>query len=327
LEKIACFDNLYEAFYKAKKGKEGKPEVRIFQNRLSENLNGMRRELLNGNIVVGNYHYFTIFDPKERTICAAGFPERVLHHALMNQCHPAFERYQVYDSYATRENKGTFSALERAATFQKQFRWYCKFDVRKYFDSIDHVILTNQLCSLFKDKQLLELLRRIIESYQVKEGKGVPIGNLTSQYFANHYLAGMDHYIKEVLRVPAYVRYMDDFIIWHDDKERILELKEKISAFLSQELELNLKTMAMNRASSGLPFVGFYIFPDKIFLTSRSRKRFIDKMNRYDRLLKNGTWSQSAFQRHALSLNAFVFHADTLSFRKMVLKKMGNDQG
>jgi RNA-directed DNA polymerase len=152
-------------------------------------LPALQRQILSGNVQTGNYRYFTIYDPKQRLICEAPFRQRVLHHALMNICHPFFEKVQIFGSYASRQGKGTYAALERAWYFNKRHLWFLKLDFRKYFDSLDHEILKNQLHRLFKDSDLLQIFERIIDSYCVEQNKGVPIGNLTSQYFANHYLA------------------------------------------------------------------------------------------------------------------------------------------
>ena len=323
IPQIACFDNLHLAFFKAKKGKEHKEAVIDYRKNLAGNLSRLQQQILSGMVNVGNYHYFTIYDPKERQICAADFNERVLHHALMNVCHPCFEKYQIFDSYATRIGKGTYKALERAERFQKENQWYFKFDVRKYFDSIAHPILQNMLRLRFKDPLLLGIFDKIINSYHTQPGKGLPIGNLTSQYFANHYLGMLDHFILNQLKVPAYVRYMDDFIIWHDNKEILMDMGKKASMFLAERLGLSLKTSDLNRCTKGLSFVGYLIFPEKTHLAARSRKRYQQKMNEFTGWLETGRWAQSEFQQHALALNAFVFHADSLYFRKKVLCNIG----
>ncbi|MEI6143331.1 MAG: RNA-directed DNA polymerase [Mariniphaga sp.] len=320
---ISIFDNLYLAFYKAKRGKELKPQVIEYRKNLKENINNLQQQLSTGNVDIGNYHYFTIYDPKQRQICAAGFGERVLHHALMNVCHPYFEKYQVFDSYATRIGKGTYKALERAAQFQKNYQWYYKFDVRKYFDSIVHKILYKMLENKFKDDTLLCIFKRIISSYHTIEGKGIPIGNLTSQYFANHYLGMLDHYITNQLHAPAYIRYMDDFVIWHNDKDLLIDMANQVTLFLNEKLELQLKTSFLNRTSQGLTFLSYLIYPEKTLLAARSKKRYKQKMGEFTDHLKNGTWSQAEFQQHALALNSFVFHADSLYFRKKVLFNLG----
>ena len=183
----------------------------------------MQKGLVAQTLQIGDYHYFKIHDPKERLICAASFSERVLHHAVMNVCDPFFNRYQIFDSYACRKSKGTYAALDRARHFNHHFKWYLKLDVRKYFDSIHHGRLKRLLVKQFKDKSLLDLFNGIIDSYHVSDACGIPIGNLTSQYFANHYLAVADHFIKEELRIKGYVRYMDDMVLWHNDKISLLK--------------------------------------------------------------------------------------------------------
>ncbi len=323
MPRITCFDNLELAYFKAKKGKEDKLQVIEYRKNLQSNLAQLQEKLLTGNIIAGTYHYFTIYDPKKRQICAAGFGERVMHHALMNICHLFFEKYQIFDSYATRIGKGTYKALERSAQFQKQYQWYYKFDIRKYFDSIDQTILQKMLRNKFKDPVLLHIFGQIINSYNTQPAKGVPIGNLTSQYFANHYLGMLDHYVLEHLHMPAYVRYMDDFIIWHDDKDMLKQAGNKITAFLSENLELTLKTAALNSTSKGLTFLSYLVFPEKIYLAARSRKRYRLKTKIYTGNLEKKIWSQAEFQRHAMALNSFVFHADSLYFRKQVLCNIG----
>lgn len=319
IESIADIDNLRCAYFKARKSKEAGIEVKIFLEDFDANLLTLQSELLSGKVNIGNYHYFTIFDPKERTICAASFPERVLHHAIMNICHANFEQYQIYDSYASRKGKGTYKAVERAKTFQRKYRWFLKLDVRKYFYSINHDILKVLLNKRFKDTRLLEIMFKIIDSYHVNPNVGLPIGNLTSQYFANHYLAVADHYVKEELKIPAYVRYMDDMVLWCNNKEELLEIGAKFQYFLFAELGLEIKPFCLNRSEKGLPFLGYLIFSEKIRLAKRSRTRFITKLKLYDKKLALCHWDQAEYQNHILPLIAFTQHADCTNFRKKVM--------
>jgi len=247
LPKITDYDNLHLAFWKARKAKDGIDYVENYRQFLDFNLNNLSNEISNGAVSVGNYNYFKVFDPKERLICAAQFSERVLHHALMNVCHPYFEKYQIYDSYASRKNKGTYAAIERAAQYQNSHSWFLKLDVRKYFDSINHTILICQLQKMFKEEKLIKTFRDIISSYSTLFGKGLPIGNLTSQYFANHYLAFSDHFVKEKLQVKAYVRYMDDMVLWGNDKSVLIEKGKQLEQFLDEKLQLNLKIFCVNK--------------------------------------------------------------------------------
>jgi hypothetical protein len=240
----------------------------------------------------------------------------------MNICHPFFEKVQIFDSYASRIGKGTYAALERAKCFDKQYKWFLKLDFRKYFDSLDHSVIKNQLPELFKDRRLLEIFESIIDSYCANANKGVPIGNLTSQYIANHYLAPFDHYAKEVLRIRAYVRYMDDIVLWHDSKESLIKAGLRLKQFSENELNLILKPFCLNQNSHGLAFLGYLVYPDKTRLAHRSRIRFIKKLRLYEGNLIAGVWTQKEYQNHVLPLIAFTEHADAKEFRKRIIAQI-----
>ncbi len=333
IEKIADIDNLRLAFWKARKGKSYANEVEVYRQNLDKNLLALQAELLSGEVKVGNYRYFKIYEPKERQICASAFSEQVLHHAMMNVCHQYFEAYQINESYASRKEKGTYAAIEKAKAHTAQYDFYLKLDVKKFFESITHEVMKQQLRRLFKDAKVLQIFEAITDSYAVGnantvrvqnpdsviDNRGVPIGNLTSQYFANHFLAVLDHCIKEDLGVAAYVRYMDDMVLWHNDKNILLIFKEKIDNFLSKKLHCTLKPETLNHCDKGLPFLGYLIFPSTIRLRQQSKKRFIKKIKIIDTNYHNGNWSESDCQRKALPLLAFVQHADTDAFRKSVL--------
>jgi RNA-directed DNA polymerase len=322
MAKIVEPENLRLAFWKAARHKQGVEEVENFRNNLNENLLLLRQQLLDGSVPVGEYHYFTIFDPKERLICAASFRERVLHHAIMNICHPVFEDFQIYDSYATRPGKGQYAALDRARKFARTHHWYCKLDVRKYFDSIRHDILLRKLELRFKDKQVLEMFRRIISSYATGTGKGLPIGNLTSQYFANFYLGFADRFMKEQLRMKAYIRYMDDMVFFAQSREDLLHETGLFIHFLLNELGLEVKPVCLNTLSKGMPFLGYVVFPGLLRLHKNSRKRFVQKMKKYHKNLTKDIWDEARFARHVLPLIAFTEHAATVSLRRQVLCKL-----
>ncbi len=315
-------DNLRLAWVKAKKGKEGKHDVFLYGKFLNANLDKLRSQLLNETAETGRYHFFTIYEPKERTICAAAFHERVLHHAIMNVCHPVFERFQVHHSYATRQGKGQYSALEYAKTNQRKYRWFCKLDIRKYFDSISHEILHQQIECLFKDQRLLNLFRRIITSYEASHGKGLPIGNLTSQYFANYYLAIADHYLLEKIKVPAYARYMDDMVIWHDDKYELIKIQKQFTRYIQDTLGLIMKPPCINKNEKGLPFLGYVVFPGHIRLNKQSKQRFIRKLSFADSNLNSGKWTQAVYANHVIPLLAFTKHANSHQLRKRMCENI-----
>lgn len=320
-DQICDPDNLRLAWFKAKKGKEGKQDVIRYCKQLGRNLNLLREELLTGEPETGNYHFFTIYEPKERLICAASFPERVLHHAIMNVCHPFFERFQIYHSYATRVGKGQYAALDYAKANQKKFQWFCKLDIRKYFDSVSHHLLLQQLQKRFKDERLLVLFAKIIKSYQVTPNHGLPIGNLTSQYFANFFLAVSDHYLLEKIGIPAYVRYMDDMVLWHCDKKKLIEAQTQLVAFVQSPLGLNCKPACISKNDKGLPFLGYVVFPDRVRLNKQSKQRFIRKYKIAVKRVDSNEWSQADYARHIIPLIAFTKHAQSYGLRKKIFNQ------
>ena len=321
-ERIFELKNLQLAYLKARRGKLLKNEVYTYGRNLDKNLRKLQNELNSAHISFGNYHSFTVFDPKERTIYAAPFHQRVMHHALMNVCHDRFEKAQINDSYASRIGKGTYAALNRAKINCGKYDWFLKLDVNKFFDNIDHDILKLQLRKIFKDSRVLSIFDHIIESYHRDENKGVPIGNLTSQYFANHYLTCADHYIKEKLGIAGYIRYMDDMVLWNNSKEHLKETGSHLQSYFNDNLHLDLKPFCLNRCSKGLPFLGYLIYPGRVLLSRQSKKRFIRKLCYCNDKLDTLEWSQEEYQNHVEPLIAFTDHADALGFRQKIILEM-----
>jgi RNA-directed DNA polymerase len=318
-ERIVDPENFRLALYKASRYKRDRKDVRLFMKQPGSNLMDLRDTVINGRMNFSNYTLFTVNDTKKRLICAADFRSRIVQHALMNICDPVFERYQIFDSYASRRKKGTFAALARAREFSGTYPWFLKLDVRKYFDSIDHGILKEQLVRLFKDRALLDIFSRIIDSYCATPGRGLPIGNLTSQYFANHTLAGLDHAIKEQLRIKGYVRYMDDMVLWGVNTSELMDCHTQITCFLKEKLRLNLKPECCNTVQNGVPFLGFRIFKDTVRLRSGSKKRFRGKYKTLSNLLAKERISDEEFGQRSLALVAHIEYAQSRGFRRTVL--------
>lgn len=320
IEKIAEIDNLYLAYSKACRGKRLKEEVKQFSLNLDHNVALLQQEIISGNVKVGSYHYFTIHDPKERMICAASFRERVLHHAIMNVCHDYFDRSLIADTYATRKGKGVYAALDKVCSSISPNQWLCKLDVRKYYDSIDHGILKKMLERKFKDPRLLHIFFLIIDSYESVEGKGLPIGNLTSQYFANMYLSGLDHYAKEILKVKLYVRYMDDILMAFNEKATMKETEHCLRTYAETHLLLELKPPVCAKGKTGSVFLGYRVSPNCLKLSGRSKRRFSSKYTMYKKKLELGVFSEREYQIHLLPLLAFVLHANSKCFRRACFK-------
>jgi len=321
---IPTHENLRKAFRKASKGKQAHREVIEFRQNFDANIDKLREQLINKEPDVGHYIFFTIREPKVRDICAASFPERVLHHAIMNICEPFLDKYAIYDSYACRKGKGNRKALARAQKFIRTSSWYLKLDISKYFDSIDHSILIQLLLRRFKDKDLITLFQQILDTYNTQPGKGLPIGNLISQHLANFYLGSFDHRIKEKRKIKLYLRYMDDFILFSDDKSFLKNELQEIQYFLKDNLNLKLKqNIQLNRSYLGVPFLGFRVFPSYTKLLHQSKKRFSKKFRRYEQNYYEGKWSEKELIRHMEPLTAFTDAGDSLPFRRMVIQRFG----
>jgi hypothetical protein len=322
MEHIVDPDNLRLAFYKAARGRQTNCDVVEYRRQLDHNLHRLHQQMADNTVTIGQYHYFTVYDPKERVICAASFQERVIHHAIMNVCHFVFDSFLIFDTYATREGKGQYAALERAKRYSRKYKWFCKMDVKKYFDSIDQEILLKKLERRFKDKGLLYLLKRIIKSYSTNEGRGIPIGNLTSQYFANFYLGFADRFLKEEQSVKGYVRYMDDMVIFGNSSAELLQVFHRFSQFIESELNLRLKPICLNAVSQGLPFLGYIVFPGNVRLNKCSKKRFAMKLKQYTHNLNIGIWNQEKFSKHVTPLIGFTQHAASKAMRYALLRKL-----
>ena len=323
IDQIAEADNLRLAFWKASRGKRAKAEVLRYREDLASELAELRTRLLAGSVDWGPYRTFMIHDPKERLICAAPFGDRVAHHAIMNVAESAFESYQIHDSYACRKGKGLDGALRRAVAFCGQGGWFLKLDIRKYFDSIHHETLRVLLQRRLKDPVALDLFDGIIDSYQTIPGRGIPIGNLTSQYFANHYLAVLDHHVKETLRCGRYLRYMDDFVVWDWDKKRLREVHRNVEWFLRDRLKLELKPICLNHCLQGMTFLGYRVYPHRVGLARRSRRRFHKKLRRYQENWDCGVWDEAETARHVDPLLSFVRRADSQGLRQRTMMELG----
>ncbi len=318
-ERICDPDNLRLAFLNARKGKRGKLPVMRYEEYLDENLFDLRRRLLDGTFAPGRYNYFRIFEPKERLICAAVFEERIVHHAIMNVCKPYFERHLIYDTYATRNGKGVYAAIEQARQGMRSCGYVAKLDVRKYFDSIKHDVLKTKLRRLFKDNWLLSLFDRIIDSYCTSPGRGIPIGNLTSQYFANYYLSSLDHKVKEKLRVPVYVRYMDDMLLFSHDRIVLRDYVGQVVEFVKECLSLELKPVVFSATNHGVSFLGYRLARHVMLLNRRGKVRFKRKFMRYAKMFNDEKMSENEYLNHVLPLLAFVEKAYTRRLRSSVI--------
>ena len=310
--------NLELAFWKASRGKRSRPDQREYADNLDEELHRLREGLMDGTYPVGKYRRFTVYEPKERIICAAAFRERVLHHALINVLEPWIEKRLIFDTYACRRGKGQLAAIKRAQRFARKYRYFLKCDIRKFFDTVPHEGLNEMLNRMIKDRYITLWLMKIVDTYETTPGRGLPIGNLTSQHLANLYLDGLDRFLMQKTTVKVgYVRYMDDFVFWANDKSVLKSVCNEVENFVRHELGLELKGVPyINNTSHGMDFLGMRVYPGRIRANRASLDRFNRKSRVYDRLLLEGRWSEAAYQERMTALTAFIQMADTLGWRR-----------
>ncbi len=322
LSAIAAWDNLTEAFHAAARGKRASAEVRAFATDLEGSLIALRRGLLDQAITPQPMESFWIRDPKRRLIHAPGFRDRVLHHAIMARVGPALERSLVFDTYACRKGKGALAAVRRCQHHARRHGVFVKSDIRGYFASIDHAVLRAQLTRRLKDRGVLALLDRIIESHAVTPGRGLPIGALTSQHFANLYLADLDRFLLETLRVGGMTRYMDDIVWWRDDPVEARADLAAVRAFAADHLRLEIKpSVQIGRAEAGVMFCGFRVRPGSLGLSRRRRQRYAAGRRRWEGAFGRGEIDARGLQAGYAATLAITAHADAAGWRREQLRR------
>lgn len=316
------FERLLKAYCLARKGTGKTAQSEAFTFHLERELLQLEAELYVGTYQPQPYRYFRIFEPKERIISVAPFRDRVVHHALIQVLEPIYEACFYYHSYATRKGKGTHRAIAQAQHWVRQYPGFFKADIEKYFDSIDHQILINLLARKLKDESLLDLLARIIANGGIA-GKGLPIGNLTSQFLANVYLHPLDVFIKQGLRIQAYIRYMDDYVLFHPDKSRLKEAKREIEGFLWEKLKLVHKPTAcyFGHSRNGLSFLGARIFSQMVRIKPENLHRATKRMRRKQAAYLSGKIDLDFYLHSMNSYWAYLSSFDTLALRRELVMK------
>lgn len=339
---ICSWDNLLLAYRRAGKGKRGQPNVAAFEHRLEDNLLELQRELATKRYRPGSYVSFTIHEPKRRLISAAPFRDRVVHHALCNVIEPIFERSFIYDSYANRVGKGTHRALDRCQTFARRYRYVLQCDIRQFFPSVDHIILRNTLERKIPGQDVMWLVDRILKSgvgvlseeyemvwfpsddlFAVNRPRGLPIGNLTSQFWANCYLNPFDHFVKRELRCPAYLRYVDDMLLFGDDKRQLWNWKGAvIERLVRLRLTIHEERAQVRPVTEGFPFLGFVVYPHKRRL---KRRKGVAYARKFRALVGDYVDGRLPLDRVTASVRGWANHArygNTVGLRKALLGGM-----
>jgi hypothetical protein len=325
LDDVASFDTLATAFWRAARHARGRAEVEGFAAQLPDELARLRAGILEQRVPDGPWQEIAIFDPKPRRVLAPCFRDRVLHHAMMIHMGPVLDRALVDDTFACRVGRGVLAAVRRAQAHARVHPWFVKVDMRSYFASIDHEILCGLLHRRFKNPGLLGLCERIVRQAPASGttlGRGLPIGALTSQHFANTYLDALDRFLLERLRVAGMVRYMDDVVWWCRSREHAQETLAAARSFVGDCRGLSIKPDArIGRSVAGVSFLGFRILPHVLRLSCRRRRRHRAARLRWERRFREGGIGADDLQRGYASAHAIVHHAACLRWRTLELQR------
>lgn len=317
-QKLISIEHLLQAWEEFKVGKRGRKDVQIFERHLENNLFSLHKDLETKTYKHFNYTAFNIYDPKFRHIHKATVRDRIVHHAVVSLIEPLFDKTFIYDSYSCRKDKGTHRAVTRLAVFirkvSKNYTGSCyvlKLDVKKFFASVNQEILLNLIAKKVEDLELLWLIKNILSSFQ--EGTGIPIGNLTSQIFANIYLNELDQFVKHILKEKYYIRYCDDFTITAPKKEYLEALVPIIEIFLREKLKLSLHEykIVIRKYTQGVDFLGYIILPHVILPRTKTKRRLFKKLKGKISDLKNEQISERSFNQSLQSYLGYLSHANS----------------
>lgn len=336
---VCDFENLYLAYRAARKGKRSKATVAAFEFNQEAELAQLQADLLEKCYQPGAYNSFYVHDPKPRLISAAPFRDRVAHHALCRVIEPIFEARFIHDSYACRVGKGTHKALDRCQQFARRYRYVLQCDVKQFFPSIDHALLRDRLAYWLADADLLWLIDRILasgigvlaEAYTMvwfpgdepaaaQRPRGLPIGNLTSQFWANVYLDMLDQFVKRELKVGAYLRYCDDFLLFADEKTQLQEWRQAVIEKLAAlRLTLHEGRAQVAPVTTGIPFLGFRVYPTHRRIKRRKAVAFGRRWRRLLQAYANGELSREGLEVALQGWIAHARHGDTYRLRRSLI--------
>lgn len=339
---ICTLENFKLAFEKAKKGKANKDYVIKFEENLDQELKQLQIELETLTYKPRELKRFIVRDPKSRVIHASAFRDRVVYHALINIIEPIFEKVFIYDSYASRLNKGTLNAVLRFDYFKRKVTkngqlvknafdnnlvigYVLKADIKHYFDTVNHNILLKILSNKIRDEKVIWLILQILKNYEIgTPGVGMPLGNLTSQFFANVYLNELDYFVKHNLKAKYYIRYVDDFIILHDNKKVLEDFKKEINDFLINYLKLELHPEKSNiiPLRNGISFLGYRNFYHYKLLRKSNKRKFEKNFNWKLELYEGGFLIYEDIIPSLKGWLGYAIWADTYNFRKNIIKKL-----
>ncbi len=332
-DEIISLENLFSAWREFRRGKKNKPDVQEFEFNLEDNLFQLHRELKTKTYQHSHYTPFCIQDPKLRRIHKAGVKDRVLHHAVFRVLYPIFDKGFIFDSYSCRLNKGTHRAVNRLENFCRKLSknnrrniFALKCDIKRFFDSVDQDILLKLIKKKIQDADTVLLVEKIIKSFEKEKNKGIPLGNVTSQLFANIYLNELDQFIKHSLKINHYLRYCDDFVILGENKEYLLRLAPFIDNFLKEKLKLTLHPdkIIIRKHHQGIDFLGYVVLPHYRVLRTKTKGRILKKIEKRYLELRTDLISKESFNQSLQSYLGILKHCRGYKIKKKILS-LGDD--
>ncbi|MBU3925058.1 hypothetical protein KJ854_03925, partial [Patescibacteria group bacterium] len=316
-EQMVSLENIFLAWQEFRKGKIKKSDVQEFEYNLEDNIFALHEELKTRVYQHSHYTSFYVQDPKLRKINKACVKDRVLHHAVFRILYSIFDSVFIFDSYSCRIGKGTHRAVNRLQGFaakvgknNAQKCYVLKCDIKKFFDSVNQDVLVSLIENKVKDFGVIWLVKEIIKSFSILSNKGLPLGNITSQLFANIYLNELDQFVKHRLKVKYYVRYSDDFVILSGDKEYLEELIFKIGEFLKERLELSFhaRKVIIRKYRQGIDFLGYISLPYHTTLRVKTKRRIFRKIKLSKEKLKGGFITEESFNQSLQSYYGILKH-------------------
>lgn len=321
------------AWREFRRGKRNKSDVQQFEFNLEDNLFQLHQELKDKTYQHSHYTTFNICDPKLRRIHKACVRDRVLHHAVFRILYPIFDKGFIFDSYSCRLNKGTHKAVNRLEKFARILSknnhrniFALKCDIRKFFDSVNQDILLELVKKKIQDDNAIWLVEKIIKSFEKDKDRGLPLGNVTSQLFANIYLNELDQFIKHKLKVKYYLRYCDDFIILGENKEHLMGLIPLVGNFLKDELKLTLHSdkIIIRKHHQGIDFVGYVSLPHYRVLRTKTKRRVFKKLEKKYQDLQNGLILEESFNQCSQSYLGILKHCQGYKIKNKILSLINN---
>jgi retron-type reverse transcriptase len=332
---MTAWENLRLAYQKASRGKRGRPAAAGFEFKLADQLLALQDELQSGTYRPGIYRHFTIHEPKRRMISAAPFRDRVVHHALCNVIEPLFEARFYPHSYANRAGKGTHRALDRLQACARHYRYVLRLDIVQHFPSLDHAVLKRELFRVIADPQVRQLIELILQSgegvlageydmlyfpgddlFAAMRPRGLPIGNLTSQFWSNCYLNPFDWFVVRELGCRAYLRYVDDFALFANSKQQLWAWKAQMVAYLARlRLTLHERAAQVSAVENGIPWLGFVIYPTHRKLKRRNVVAFRRRLEHNLALYRAGAISFAELDASVQGWINHVRYGDTWGLR------------